>query len=186
MSESLNTVLSDVLEHLVRTGTSVSPALVGRAVLALRSPAADQIAALTAGPNGEHLYLCTYCWHGNHTECRRVCKSCAAMCLCTSGPHGQPTARPQLGGPLLIHRGEPSPQTNEYIFTSSAPGELAELGVRSDLVEAVLRGWYDTGASGTHVHSPTTYLAAWTAAAYVALTLSPRFPGPASPHYLGG
>lgn len=31
---------------------------------------------------GDHVYLSTYCLHGEHLACRIVCKLCAAPCVC--------------------------------------------------------------------------------------------------------
>lgn len=32
--------------------------------------------------DGEHWYLSTYCFHGNHADCRKTCKTCATSCIC--------------------------------------------------------------------------------------------------------
>jgi len=36
-------------------------------------------------PDGTHHYVSTYCVHGDHAACRRVCKSCPAECQCDCG-----------------------------------------------------------------------------------------------------
>jgi hypothetical protein len=30
----------------------------------------------------DHVYLSTYCFHGNHADCRLTCKTCHAPCVC--------------------------------------------------------------------------------------------------------
>jgi len=32
---------------------------------------------------GDHIYLSTFCLHGEHLVCRIVCKMCAAPCVCS-------------------------------------------------------------------------------------------------------
>lgn len=32
--------------------------------------------------SGDHIYLSTYCFHGEHDSCRLVCKMCSAPCVC--------------------------------------------------------------------------------------------------------
>jgi hypothetical protein len=44
-------------------------------------------------PDGTHAYVSTYCVHGDHAACRRVCKSCPAECQCDCGhPAPSPSA----------------------------------------------------------------------------------------------
>lgn len=37
----------------------------------------------------EHDYLSTYCWHENHGDCRRECKTCHRPCRCECHPDRQ-------------------------------------------------------------------------------------------------
>lgn len=50
---------------------------------------------MTQVPNASpaHAYLSTYCWHENHDNCRRYCKTCQSPCRC--GCHEGPGATPE-------------------------------------------------------------------------------------------
>lgn len=59
------------------------------------SRVADEIDAEPEFPpairaDGSHAYTSTYCLHGQHGACRRVCKSCPAPCECDCGHHDLP------------------------------------------------------------------------------------------------
>lgn len=45
-----------------------------------------ELAALERGEEArqpeDHDYLSTYCYHGNHADCRLTCKTCGASCRC--------------------------------------------------------------------------------------------------------
>lgn len=38
-------------------------------------------------PKGDHLYLSTYCLHGEHLACKAFCKICASPCVCSCHDH---------------------------------------------------------------------------------------------------
>lgn len=40
----------------------------------------------------DHLYVSTYCQHGQHGDCRLTCKICSAPCLC---PCHRPVTQPR-------------------------------------------------------------------------------------------
>jgi hypothetical protein len=52
-------------------------------------------------PDGTHHYVSTYCVHGDHAACRRVCKSCPAECACDCG-HPKPAKAAPAPDPAAI------------------------------------------------------------------------------------
>lgn len=65
-------------------------------------------------PSDRHIYLSTYCIHGNHEACRLTCKTCEQPCVC--GCHEEGHADAEQGG----EAGVDSP--------ASAAADVPELG----------------------------------------------------------
>lgn len=77
---------------------------------------------------GLHDYLSTACLHGNHAECRVVCKFCSAECRCDCGHTGSGEVR---GNTPISQECGREPSSAEVARTASpspdssvaAPGE---------------------------------------------------------------
>lgn len=57
-----------------------------------------------------HTYLSTYCFHGQHGDCRLTCKICQTACICAC--HKVPVDECRVQdipghGPVRIHGGQP-------------------------------------------------------------------------------
>jgi hypothetical protein len=85
--------ITDLLAHALATTRPVDQVVLPRHLvdrlhremgeLTRRAERAE--AQLPIRPDGTHHYVSTYCVHGDHAACRRVCKSCPAECQCDCG-----------------------------------------------------------------------------------------------------
>ena len=84
-------LLRPTIDKELRAGVAVSLQQVADELE--RAAAAPEF-PLPIRPDGTHAYVSTYCVHGDHAACRRVCKSCPAECQCSCG---HPAPEPSCG-----------------------------------------------------------------------------------------
>ena len=75
--------LTIVGEHLPdASGVGHGEAAVSVSLELLQEAVAVLVACGRFTPPAEHIYLSTYCVHGNHEACRLTCKTCEQPCVC--------------------------------------------------------------------------------------------------------